>query len=1029
MLTPNTVLHKRYRIIRQIGSGGMGAVYEAIDERLSSIIAIKETFPQNDATREAFKREAQLLANLDHDVFPKVNDYFSEGEGQYLVMAFVRGNDLGELMRLRESPFATARVLEWADHLLEALEELHAYIPPIVHRDIKPSNLKLTPKGKIVLLDFGIAKGAAGLMTTAEADDNTMKSFTPHYAPLEQSLRSSEELREALSTIDEGAVRKMIFKGTDPRTDIYSLGATLYHLLTGAAPEAASTRAMRLWRGKSDPLRPAAEVNPQVPKEVSEVLERAMQVDRAQRPANAAEMRHMLRAAGGEVAHRAEVLASTFLPPEVQERHKRSQDEKAADRRHDRVGVDIEAERSPAEAAGARGGEEKQQREEEEERHRSTEKEPHEAGEDNRHKRDGEEAIPISPTIAGPPEQQGAQSSSPPDELLDPLPVHSLSRALPATPTPPVRSAQKSRRLLWSIGVVVVLVVVGITATFAITRYVQNRNREEAVETRKKRIEQHAKVGHEQFDRGKWTMAAEEFKEGARLEPEEAQWRVRLADALASAGRIMDAEAEYREGERLARLALQRKPDDASARNALGGAIHGQQFAVVARAETEYREAVRLDPTNASYRTDLAKALFGRSNYAESAKTSREAIRLAPTVAKNYADLASALARQNKYAEAENEYKKAIQLEPSAAFYREWLANLFEDQKKNAEAEAEYKEAERLLREQVQQEPKIAAYHRDLGYFLLRRKKYADAETEFREAARLEPNESSHHSALASLYEDNQEKYTAAESEYREAVRLQPNWAIWHNALGYHYLRRSKYPEAEAAIREAIRLEPMGNYYDSLGDVFKEQNKYAEAEAEYRESLRLVPDFALIHSNLAFALEQQKKYPDAEAEYKEAIRLEPNESRFREGLAGFLYRRTRYAEAESELREAIKLEPNNGSHHSALGYTLEEMKKYKDAEAAFREAVRLGPDIAALRFGLGRFFFARKRYKDAESELREAIRLEPNNGGYHHFLGITLTWLDRNKDAEAEFREAVRLEPSNERYREDLRIVEKKLAK
>src|SRR5712691_903833 len=112
MLSPNTILRDRYRIIHQLGHGGMGAVYQAMDENLSCVVAVKETFAISDEQRRAFRREAQLLANLNHPTLPRVMDHFAHGEGQFLVMQFVPGNDLEELLGLREQqPFSVARVI------------------------------------------------------------------------------------------------------------------------------------------------------------------------------------------------------------------------------------------------------------------------------------------------------------------------------------------------------------------------------------------------------------------------------------------------------------------------------------------------------------------------------------------------------------------------------------------------------------------------------------------------------------------------------------------------------------------------------------------------------------------------------------------------------------------------------------------------------------------------------------------------------------------------------------------------------
>ncbi|MEO6390795.1 MAG: serine/threonine-protein kinase [Pyrinomonadaceae bacterium] len=297
MLASNTILQGRYRVIRQLGHGGMGAVYEALNERVSSLVALKETFAANDLQREAFEREAKLLANLDHEAFPRVMDHFYEGDGQYLVMELVRGNDLWELLQIREAPFPQEKVLEWADQLLDALDELHNHVPPVVHRDIKPANLKLTPRGKIKLLDFGIAKGASGQMTYHTSAPLSVVGFTPHFAPLEQTLRSDRRWVETFEVLNAPVVAEILQVPTDPRSDLYSLGATLYHLMTNHVPSDAATRALAVWSGRPDPLAPANIVNPQISARVGAVLQQAMALVREDRPESAAAMRKALRTA------------------------------------------------------------------------------------------------------------------------------------------------------------------------------------------------------------------------------------------------------------------------------------------------------------------------------------------------------------------------------------------------------------------------------------------------------------------------------------------------------------------------------------------------------------------------------------------------------------------------------------------------------------------------------------------------------------------------------------------------------------
>jgi serine/threonine protein kinase len=278
MIEPGALLQNRYRVTKQIGQGGMGAVYVATDERFHSTVAIKQTFFDDPALRKAFEREAHLLNHLRHVALPRVSDHFVEGEGQFLVMEFIEGDELAELLQQRGA-FPLADVLRWADELLDALDYLHTHEPPIVHRDIKPQNMKLTSRGQIVLLDFGLAKGAA-TATRASATASVF-GYSRSYAPLEQIQGT----------------------GTDTRSDLYSLGATLYHLLTGIAPIDGLTRASAVINNQPDPLRPAHLAHAQVPESISRILHRAMALKAALRPATAAEMRAALRQAASALPH------------------------------------------------------------------------------------------------------------------------------------------------------------------------------------------------------------------------------------------------------------------------------------------------------------------------------------------------------------------------------------------------------------------------------------------------------------------------------------------------------------------------------------------------------------------------------------------------------------------------------------------------------------------------------------------------------------------------------------------------------
>jgi serine/threonine protein kinase len=273
-LAPDTVLQERYRIVRQLGRGGMGAVYEAEDQRLGITVALKETLSSESSMRKQFEREARMLAGMQHPALPRVTDHFVEGNRAFLVMQFIGGVDLARIISQQPGPFPRDQVIAWADQLLDALIYLHSRDRQVIHRDIKPHNLKLTATGQIALLDFGLAKAQPSdpSVTSSQA----FFGYTRHYAPLEQI----QDQR------------------TDPRSDIYALGATLYHLLTGVKPPDAMVRAAAVVNSGQDPLLSAHTIHPAVGSQVAAILDKAMAQKPEGRYSDAKEFREALRRIG-----------------------------------------------------------------------------------------------------------------------------------------------------------------------------------------------------------------------------------------------------------------------------------------------------------------------------------------------------------------------------------------------------------------------------------------------------------------------------------------------------------------------------------------------------------------------------------------------------------------------------------------------------------------------------------------------------------------------------------------------------------
>ncbi|MFC2037431.1 serine/threonine-protein kinase [Chloroflexota bacterium] len=279
-LVPGTILRERYTIIELVGRGGMGATYRAEDLRLQGrFCAVKEALPDPDAypielqqSRKQFYQEASTLARLDHPNLPKVSDYFSEGDRDYLVMDFVPGQDLKEILTnaLSEGhPLRERQVLAWAGQLCSALQYMHTQEPPVLHRDIKPSNIKITPAGNVKLVDFGLVK------VLVPDDQRTITVVqgrgTVQYIPLEQYGGDTGH--------------------TDIRSDIYSLGATLYHLLTGQPPLDAKARFL-----KPKSLRTPRSLNPAISPQTERAILWSLAMHPDDRPSSTAELQAALSA-------------------------------------------------------------------------------------------------------------------------------------------------------------------------------------------------------------------------------------------------------------------------------------------------------------------------------------------------------------------------------------------------------------------------------------------------------------------------------------------------------------------------------------------------------------------------------------------------------------------------------------------------------------------------------------------------------------------------------------------------------------
>ncbi len=281
-INPNTLLNNRYTIESVLGHGGMSSVYRAYDENIGVPVAVKENLVLTEDYSKQFQKEATILATLRHPNLPRVSDYFFiPAQGQYLVMDFIEGEDLRErIERVEQLP--PKEVILIGSAICDALIYLHQRTPPVIHRDIKPGNIKITPEGHVVLVDFGLVKLLEGNQQTTTG----ARAMTPGYSPPEQYGTGH----------------------TDERSDVYSLGATLYAALTGVIPEDGLSRLT----GKAK-LTPLKKKRHDVPAELAYVIEKALAIEPEKRYQSADAFRKSLLKAGNLTT--APVDAGLVSPP------------------------------------------------------------------------------------------------------------------------------------------------------------------------------------------------------------------------------------------------------------------------------------------------------------------------------------------------------------------------------------------------------------------------------------------------------------------------------------------------------------------------------------------------------------------------------------------------------------------------------------------------------------------------------------------------------------------------------------------
>jgi tetratricopeptide (TPR) repeat protein len=1059
-----------YRILREVGRGGMGIVYEAEQLSLGRRVALKVlpfAATMDPRQLQRFKNEALAAAHLDHPHLVDVYGVGCERGVHFYAMRYIDGHTLAEIIeQLRElrgqegaslpdavvavqtraAPCpprpdeqtgdytpqpAEARetavgrgtghssgsarfsrsyfrsVAQLGAEVAEALD--HAHQMGVVHRDIKPSNLMLDVRGKVWITDFGLARRDDAARVTVTGDlVGTLRYMSP-----------------------EQALAKRI--PIDHRSDVYSLGVTLYELLTLQPAFGGVDREELLRQIAFEEPCPPRRLCREIPAELETIVMKAMEKNPQDRYLSAAELAEDLRHFLADQPIRAR------RPGVVQRLRKWG-------RRHRAVVVTaaLGLLLAMAVAAGSIGWVMRDQAARQKEAEGPVQAAMDEAERLLKQKK-VREALSAALRAEGLLLHAGGHPRLGPkvQELLKDLRMLVTLEEIRLTQAavkdfhfdfdvPDQKYAEAFRDYGIDVEALPVEVVaaciracpIGTELAAALDCWaVARREARRGSDKSWPALLAVARAADPDAARGRLRDVLEGRGKGAlaeltRLEKVDALPTSTLAVVVWS----LREKNAFAQVVPLLRRAQQNQPDDFWVNHQLALALRNMEPPQLDEAIGFYRVAVALRPGSPGARLSLGLALYAQKKLDEAVAAYEKAIQLKPDYPAAYSNLGVALLAQKKLDEAVAAHRKAIALQPDRAEAYSNLGNALREQKKLVEAVAAYEKA-------IQLKPDFANAYNNLGAALHDQKKLVEAVAACRKAIALKPDFAEAYSNLGAAL-GAQKKLDEAVAACRKAIALQPDYAEAYSNLGTLLCDHLHRPaEAEAAFRNAIALKPdFAEAYYNLGNALQNQKKLGEAVVAYQKAIDLQPDHAQAYSGLGIVLVDQKKLDKAVAACRKAIALKPDYAEAYSGLGTLLCDHLhRPAEAEAAFRNAIALKPDYAPAYDNLGVALRRQKKLDKAVVAHRKAIQLQPDFANAYNNLGVVLHDQKKLAEAEAAYRKAIDLQPDFAGAYNNLGNALCDQKRLDEAVDAYRKADQLLPNHPVIRNYLRQTERLL--
>ncbi len=1036
---------QRYQILRPHDKGGIGEVFVALDQELNRQVALKE-IQQHHATdphsRGRFVREAEITGGLEHPGIVPVYGLGQYADGRpFYAMRFIQGETLKDAIARYHQTNADGSGACSPEFELRALLTrfvavcntiAYAHSRGVIHRDIKPSNIMLGKYGETLVVDWGMAKSGTYGPTRSATEDLPEPMLVPSLADAIETQAGAAMGTPSYMSPEQASGRLDLLGAA---SDIYSLGATLYTLLTGHPPIEGKKTAEVLRKAQRGEWLPPRQVKSNVPPGLEAVCRKAMaplpsarystalalaaDVERwlADEPVSAWREPFRLRAGRWMRRHQTLMTAAAtgllvmtlavgsgtwWLDRQRTEQRRGVESALEEVARLQEQGRWSEARAvlgQARERLGQAGPHDLRERLDQGARNldlvarldairlrRATwiEDDFDNEGAD----RDYEEAFRASGRIEVHGDEAAAAAWVRGSAVRD---------ALLAALDDWASCAQDRQRRNWVLAV----------ARAADADPWRKQARDAAVWENKAALVRLMKEGNlaEQSPQLLAALGLQLRALGADAEPLlRATWQrhpedfwinfwlgVVLKDRLQSADAI---------GHYLAALAV--RPGTPAVHNNLGIVLH-----VIGRHEEaikEYRKALELDPKLALAHNNLGSTLKDLRRYEEAVREYRKAIELDPKFAVAYSNLGVALQEMGRSEEALAACHRAIELDPKDARSYDGLGIVLSGIGRREEALT-------ALRKAIQLKPMFAKAHNNLGAVLLGMGKREEAIAAFRQAIKVNSRDAKAHYNLGVVLYDMGRRGEAL-AAFRKSIEFGPRNAAPHTGLGDVLSALGLKEEADAEYRQALELDPTDAkiHYD-LGNVLRDMGRREEAVAAFCKSIELDPKYPQAHYNLASILSNMGRREEAVAEFRKTIELDPKFAPAHNNLGRTLYNSGRREEAVEAFRRAIQLDPKQIQAYSNLGAVLSVMGQHEEAVLAYRKAIELDPKNAKTHTNLGITLSRMGRCEEAMGAYRRAIEIDPKGSSAHYHLGNALRDTGRPEEAVSAFREAIRLKP------------------